>query len=1123
MGDDCMDFNAARVRQLLEQADFVRLFVEELGWDRHSDRFELTVADETFSFRAVAEKKGATAFVCDVEEVPQKALRLKIDREISKRAFEHIVVFLAQGGAQVWNWPRRLPDRPVSLMDHSYRPGEQNTAFLQRLRGISFSLAEENDLTLPDVTKRLDASLNAERVTRRFFAEFSTEHKKFLEFIGGITEVADREWYASLMLNRLMFIYFMQRKGFLDGNVNYLRDKLVECQHGRGRHAFYPFYRYFLLRLFHEGLGGKERNAELERLIGRVPYLNGGLFEKHLVEERNPDIQIPDAAFERIFDYFDRYKWHLDERPLRDENEINPDVLGYIFEKYINQKQMGAYYTKEDITGHITQNTVIPFLLDAAKPECRVAFENPGGPTAWDHLREEPDRYIYQSVRHGMEHLLPDNIAAGVGDVSRRTEWNRGASEEFGLPTEIWREVVARRTRCEELRSKLASGEVHEVNDLITLNLDIRQFAQDVIERAEGPDLLRAVWKAVERVTVLDPTCGSGAFLFAALNVLEPLYEACLDRMDSFVTDFDRSEGGKTSKRYEDFRRVLARVEAHPNRRYFILKSIILNNLFGVDIMEEAVEICKLRLFLKLAAQVEPDKDHDNLGIEPLPDIDFNVRAGNTLVGYATYAEAQAALRSSLDLHNSAERIDSAAADLQQAEDLFRERQTEGDGSVPAADKALVRERLQTLNEELNRYLAAEYGVNTADTAAFDTWLRGHDPFHWFVEFRRIMSGGGFDVIIGNPPYAEVPKTISRPLLRRTYTSALERWSRDEDLCTLVVERSLTLLASTGQFGMILPLSVAFSTKRPFVRLREVVADEKGLVLWSHFDRIPSALFGNEVRTRCTILLTSRSRPRSDFQMGTTSLKRWNAEARNDLFPLLNYAAFDLPIATGVPKVGSAVQSQTLKDLRARYAPLSADLRDAISFRALAEAAPNFPQPAVYIGGTAYNWFPAWREIPPTTDVRGKPSLPARTAGYRFPDESRADVAFALLCSSMGYWWWSVASDGFNLKKWLTDGFPVSSSAFSEQDLTILASLGSELRSKLLENYVYKDNRGRIGNYYLPACYDLVEKIDTAIARSDVGISAEFMADIREHNSIFSRASASEDGEEVEDDGVEDE
>ena len=65
-------------------------------------------------------------------------------------------------------------------------------------------------------------------------------------------------------------------------------------------------------------------------------------------------------------------------------------------------------------------------------------------------------------------------------------------------------------------------------------------------------------------------------------------------------------------------------MNAHPNRKYFVYKSIILNNLYGVDIMDEAIEICKLRLFLKLAAQVEPDLSHANLGIEPLPDIDFN-------------------------------------------------------------------------------------------------------------------------------------------------------------------------------------------------------------------------------------------------------------------------------------------------------------------------------------------------------------------------------------------------------------------------------------------------------------------------------------------------------------------
>ena len=87
--------------------------------------------------------------------------------------------------------------------------------------------------------------------------------------------------------------------------------------------------------------------------------------------------------------------------------------------------------------------------------------------------------------------------------------------------------------------------------------------------------------------------------------------------------------------------------------------------------MEEAVEICKLRLFLKLAAQVEPEPTKDNLGIEPLPDIDFNIRAGNTLVGYATYDEVKKAVTSKFDFDDAMEKISVKAADLQQTFDNF--------------------------------------------------------------------------------------------------------------------------------------------------------------------------------------------------------------------------------------------------------------------------------------------------------------------------------------------------------------------------------------------------------------------------------------------------------------------
>jgi hypothetical protein len=185
-----------------------------------------------------------------------------------------------------------------------------------------------------------------------------TEHAAFLTFIKGITDQGDQEWYASLMLNRLMFVYFIQRKGFLDHDPDYLKNRLRTIQQRQGKGKFLAFYRYFLLRLFHEGFAQQpaQRAPGLEALLGHVPYLNGGLFELHTLEQKHTGIDIPDEAFERLFAFLDQYEWYLDTRPLRNDREINPDVLGYIFEKYINQKQMGAYYTKEDITEYIAKN-----------------------------------------------------------------------------------------------------------------------------------------------------------------------------------------------------------------------------------------------------------------------------------------------------------------------------------------------------------------------------------------------------------------------------------------------------------------------------------------------------------------------------------------------------------------------------------------------------------------------------------------------------------------------------------------------------------------------------------------------------------------------------------------------
>ena len=108
--------------------------------------------------------------------------------------------------------------------------------------------------------------------------------------------------------------------------------------------------------------------------------------------------------------------------------------------------------------------------------------------------------------------------------------------------------------------------------------------------------------------------------------------------MEELVAELDPSAEAHRPEKYKDFRATLAEVGKHASRNYYIFKSIIIQNLYGIDIMEEAVDICKLRLFLKLASELEADQTP-----EPLPDIDFNIRAGNTLVGFATMDEVRKA------------------------------------------------------------------------------------------------------------------------------------------------------------------------------------------------------------------------------------------------------------------------------------------------------------------------------------------------------------------------------------------------------------------------------------------------------------------------------------------------
>ncbi len=1018
----------ARSRSLLQAFDFQPLFIEELGWDYAPNApLNVSIDGETFILKAVAEKRSVVVLrLQSAGAIPAYAVRRKIEHKVAQIYREHILIYTdAARSEQIWQWVRREPGKPLSCREHRYAPQQSGDALLQKLQTIAFGLEEEESLTLVDVTGRLRAAFNVERATKKFYERFKKERDAFAQFLAGIPDAALESWYVSVMLDRLMFIYFIQKKGFLAGDSDYLRHKLAQSQaQGADR-----FYRDFLCPLFFQGfaLPKAQRPPAVRALLGDVPYLNGGIFQQHEVEQRHgKTIQIPDAAFQRVFDFFDEYQWHLDDRPLRDDREINPDVLGYIFEKYINQKQMGAYYTQEDITGYIARNTILPYLLDRVRQTCPEAFA--GENAIWTALATDPDRYIYEAVRKGCNLPLPPEIAAGVDDVRRRELWNTPTPDDYALPTEIWRETVARRRRYAELRAKLAAGEIAAVNDLITYNLDIQQFAQDVIESAEDAGFLWAFWRALNAVSVLDPTCGSGAFLFAALNILEPLYTACLERMETFVREWEAA-GRARSGHFKDFSEVLARVVQHPNLTYFVLKSIVVNNLYGVDIMAEAVEIAKLRLFLKLTAQIERAAD-----IEPLPDIDFNIRAGNTLVGFATYAEVEHAVyqegaQMKLMLgDNPMVAIEEKAQDVNRLYQRFREQQTALGGEVTPDDKAELRKRLDVLTDELDHYLAKEYGVDSDLPMDFYAWRERHQPFHWFVEFYGIMHEGGFDVIIGNPPYVELNAMKEYEILSYSCEKA-------GNLYALVIERCYSLSSVVGRQGYIVPVS-SISTDR-YESLQRLLSEHT--IHYSSFDDRPSRLFSGLEHIRLTIhLIGALSKSRSWF---STCYNKWSSTERPILFQLLRYTAVEAPVMIrSLPKLSSEIERGITKKLSTQRQKLSLFYTPRGKYKVL------------YSRKVGY-FLQVLDFVPLVLDGQGNERLPSEFKELEFATESYAKAALCCLNSNLFYWFITVTSDCRHVNKREVDNFPIELDKLATGDhASTLLALAEKLMADLQAN-----------------------------------------------------------------------
>lgn len=957
---------AATLQHAFSLGGLHSVFVEHLGWDAPRARVpHESVEAEDFAPELVASMRGFGVYRVATASRPSRELMRQVDSRLAELSPERMEVFQFPEG-WIWHWPRRTHAGTATFDAVETAPDILPAFLAQRLSGLEITVSDLHaGITLAGVRARVYGEFDAGPVTARFSRRFRIEHESLAAGITGIPE-SERFSYAMTLLNRLMFLYFLQKKEFLGGDPSYLENLVAAVKRLQKPDRAPNVYRDALLPLFFDRLDARDQDAvdpEIARILGRVPSVGGGIFGRTPLEEAHADeLAVPDTAVESILGFFADFTWHLDTRPTGNQDEINPEVIGYIFEQYINfassgKRENGAYYTPHDVTAHMVAQTLVPRILDGL----------PGVADALGLLRDDPDRYLAPAMLHGWDdesgawrECPADLIAAWQGDPLGWDHLDRAeALPEITLPGETWVETFHRRDRVDVLRERIRAGEITEVNDLITHNLNGELLLTDAIDRLEDGTEIARLFASITRLTVFDPTCGSGAFLFAALEVLENVYDHLVDAAR------DRSDAAVAG--------LLARVDAHPGKRSFIRTHIALRNLYGTDLMPDAIETAKLRIFLALAACVDTRDE-----LTPLPDLDFNLKAGNLVVGFQ---DADDVHRIGADPLTSAQLV-ALEPQIDEYAAMYAEFVELSESSDPEVETLTtrLRERERELRRTCDAVYAEASGVPEDERAA---WTASSRPFHWFCEFPEVMRRGGFDVIVGNPPYVRMTQLPG-------YEVVGYATSRCPDLFAVCYERSLSLLSPTGRHSFVVMLNLSFSDR--FAPLRQVISDRAAAEWWSTFGKWPTQLFAGVRVANTIVVLGPGDRKHS------TRHHIFGAADRGHLFQTVESFEFERDGATTPIRGGIAERLLRAVDDRP-------PVRGPVGGESL------------FLRPTGQYWFPVLFGAPPVLDAPGAviEERDHRVIELRLRESESRLLAGAALAGKVSYAWWSAVGDDFDV------------------------------------------------------------------------------------------------------------
>lgn len=673
----------------------VRVLLRALGFDSgvHRDAAFLVQRGLAARYAGTWSRDSCDAHVVRVAEFKLSLLRnAAVSAQRTEPARHQLIVIVERGGARVALGCDALGTGLRHIVLETAVPRAGDVAVL---REMVPTVGESGTAHALRIMRALDRS----RITDRFFRDVAAMRDAVSRGWTGlpVSATRDRDALALLLLSRLMFLYFLQRRSLLAGNPLFLLDLLQQWTRARSRGTFYHAR---LRTLFFGVLNTRpaQRSARAAAL-GELPYLNGGLFEPHAIERRRTGLDLPDYVITRIFgDLLEKYRFTSGDDESSDGVAIDPEMLGRIFEGLMpgdRRSRTGSFYTPSALVDRVVTETL--------------------------------------SLHLSARSALPVSAVAAV----------------------------------------LASPAEHPMRARVAV--------------------------AAAGVRVLDPACGSGAFLLGALGPLARLH----------VADDARAR-------------------------------VVGESLNGVDLLPDAALICSLRLWLSLIPDTERICD-----VRPLPNLDRRIRQGDALIDPIDIVQSESGGPLPHDVRTAIAALQPASAEYltagPESKTALRRRLAALELRLAVAWLASMESRLEWERRDLDARThdrdlfgdapahAVSAARRVADVATRLTELRAlaHEtrttrqlPFFSFrVHFPEATDG--FDVILSNPPWVRShkwPPSMGRALRQRYEVCRDAGWNHASkrtrtpvgaggqvDLALLFLERSISLLAPGGTLGILLP------------------------------------------------------------------------------------------------------------------------------------------------------------------------------------------------------------------------------------------------------------------------------------------------------------------------------